>query len=326
MPGGDRLAVELGVNRKTTEAALRQLEWEGLLVRQGPRRRRRIAPTEGEASRRLRVALLLLERSDRHLEYIIELQHKLVEAGHAVIFPAKTLAELGMDVARIKRVVQQTPAEAWVLGAAAYEVLEWFCAQPVPAFALFGHREGLPIAGTGPSKAPAFTAATRQLISLGHRRIALLTRSLRRLPEPGRSERAFLEELRAHGVATGAFNLPDWEETPGGFQHLLGQLFRVTPPTALIVDEASLFIAAQQFLGGRRLRVPQEVSLICTDPDPAFAWCVPPIAHIHWDFRPVVLRILRWVTAVGRGRRDVKQTLVPAEFVAGGTIGPAPVS
>ena len=40
LPGVDRLAAELGVSRKTVEAALRQLEAEGFLLRQGPRRKR----------------------------------------------------------------------------------------------------------------------------------------------------------------------------------------------------------------------------------------------------------------------------------------------
>lgn len=325
MPGVNRLAPELGVNRKTVEAALRLLEREGLLVGRGRGRRRLIVlPDGGPIRRPLRVALLLFEPADRQLDYIVELQHELVVVGHTVIFPARSLTELNMDVQRIARLVNRTEADVWVVLAGARAVLEWFAAQPFPTFALFGQMQGISIASTGPDKAPALATAARQLIELGHRRIVLLTRRVRRLPAPGRSERAFLEELATRGVATGSYNLPDWEETREGFQQLLGRLFRFTPPTALIVDEATLFIATQQFLAGRSIRVPQECSLICTDSNPAFAWCIPSIAHIRWDARPVVLRILRWALAVGQGRRDVRQTSVRAEFVAGGTIGPAP--
>lgn len=167
------------------------------------------------------------------------------------------------------------------------------------------------------------TAATRHLISLGHRRIVLVTRRGRRQPELGRAERAFLVELQAHGVPGGDFNLPDWEETQEGFQELLSSLFRVTPPTALIVDEAQFFVATQQFLAGRGIRVPQTVSLICTDANPVFVWCQPSIAHIRWDARPLVRRIVRWAATVSRGGRDVKQSSVPADFVEGATTGPA---
>jgi DNA-binding LacI/PurR family transcriptional regulator len=61
-------------------------------------------------------------------------------------------------------------------------VLEWFAAQPEPSFAIFGRRGGLPIAATGPEKATATMAATRELIRLGHRRIVFMVRPRRRLP------------------------------------------------------------------------------------------------------------------------------------------------
>ncbi len=325
MPGVLRLEEELGVNRKTVEAALRELEHDGLLGSRGPGCRRLILRHRGrEAVRPMRVAILLGALSDRKSDYIVELQHALLEAGHAAFFPAKGLLEIGMDVKRVARLVGQTAADAWVVLAGSREVLAWFSAEASPSFALFGHRAGLPIAATGPNKVPAISAATRQLITFGHRRIALLCRRLRRLPEPGVSERAFLAELAAHGLATGAFNLPDWEENTEGFHELLGSLFRVTPPTALIVDEAPQFVATLQFLARRGIPVPGKVSLICTDPDPTFAWCKPTIAHIRWDSGPLVRRIVRWAANVSRGRTDVRQTFVPAEFVAGGTIGPVP--
>lgn len=92
---------------------------------------------------------------------------------------------------------------------------------------------------------------------------------------------------------------------------------------ALIIDEGPLFAAAQQFLAQRRLRVPQDVSLICTDNDPSFEWSKPAIPQIHWDSRPVVRRIVKWAENVSLGKRDLRQTRTPAEFIAGGTIGPA---
>ena len=323
MPGVNQLAPELGVTRKTVEAALRQLEHEGLLVGRGPGRKRLIVLPRGASTRPMRVAILLHEPDDRHLEYIVELQHALVEAGHTVVTPAKSLKELNMNAMRVSRLVKQTDADAWVVVAGSGGVLEWFSAQPRPVFALFGRREGLPIAAMGPDKSPALTAATRHLIGLGHRRIVMLCRQLRRLPKPGSSEQAFLDELKANGLPVSDFNLPDWEESKEGFQRRLRSLFRVTPPTALIIDEASFSVATQQFLAGRGLRVPQQVSLLCTDADPVFAWCMPPVSHISWDTKTVVRRIARWAATASRGGRDIKQTCVPAGFVIGGTIGPA---
>jgi len=323
MPGRNQLAKELGINFKTVEIALRQLERDGLLVSQGAGRGRRIVlSSEGATVRPLRVAILLSEPPDRHLEYVVELQYELIKAGHTPVFAPKTLTELGFEVKRVARLVRQTRADAWVVAGGSREVLEWFVANSVPAFALFGHRRDLPIAGTGPEKLPALIAATRALIDLGHHRIVLIVRRIHRLPQPGAGAKVFLSTMEAGGICTGDYNLPDWEETREGFQACLTALFRVTPPTAMIIEEAVLFTAAQQFLARRRIRVPEDVSLISTDPDPNYAWCVPSIAHMRWDSRPVARHIVRWAANVSRGREDVKQSFVAAEYVPGGTVGP----
>ena len=89
-----------------------------------------------------------------------------------------------------------------------------------------------------------------------------------------------------------------------------------------IVDEAGLFFAAMQFLQSRRLRVPEDVSVICTDGDPHFGWCRPSVTHIRWDTAPLVRRALRWANNVAHGKQDIVQTLTKAEFVEGGTMGP----
>jgi DNA-binding LacI/PurR family transcriptional regulator len=228
-----------------------------------------------------------------------------------------------MDVPRIRTMVEAADADAWVVCAGSREVLEWFCSQPTPAFAFAGRMEGLPMAGTKPDKVPAYVDVARQLVDLGHNRICLLAQSARRLPEPGRTELAFLDELESLGIQTGDYNLPNWEDGIEGFHQVLDSLFGVTAPTALILDEAHLYIAAQQFLLNRGIRVPQDVSLVCTDGDPNFAWCEPSIAHIDWDRSLIVRRIVRWANNVARGKDDLSQTPIPAEFISGGTVGPA---
>ena len=324
MPGVIRLEAELGVNRKTVDSALQLLEIEGLIVGQGAGRRRLIVrPGERRSQRSLRVALLLGEGSrDQRVDYIVELQHALIEAGHAAFFATKSAHELGNSPVRLREFVEKTAADAWVIGAATRAVLEWFSERPEPAFAMFGRREGLAMAAVGPDKPAAYAAATRRLIDVGHQRIVLLCREMRRLPEPGLSERAFLDELASGGLPVGEFNLPHWKDTEDGFHQILDALFQRTPPTALMIDEAFLFAAAQQFLSRRGLRVPEDVSLVGTDADPSFDWCRPSVAHMAWDPRPVVRRIVRWVADVGRGKKDLRQTLTKAEFVDGGTIGP----
>jgi len=322
MPGGDSLAAELGVGVNTVEAALRQLEAEGLLINQGRRRGRLIRLPEGGITRAtLRVAVLVSEIEDFNETFIASLPHDLEQAGHLPVNPSKSMHDLGLDVGGIARLVRNTPVDAWIVVAGSREILEWFSAQGIPTFALFGRRTGLPLAGTGPDNLTACLTATRWMIELGHRRIVNICRSERRFPTPGNVERALLEELEAHGIAAGLYNLPDWQETREGLHKLLESLFKTTPPTVLIIDEAPILAATQQFLAQRNIQVPEDVSLFCTFSDPTFAFLMPAMAEIRWDKKQATRAILRWANRVAKGRQDRRQTLIPADFVPGGSIG-----
>jgi len=324
MPGEDRLVAQLGVGRDTIKMALRSLEKEGLLVGQGVGRRRKIVQSEsGFEIPVLRVAIIDYEPVKHTEQWSLAMRQQLLDQGHNAFFTEKCLLELGMDFRRVARLVKRTPADVWVVCAASREVLEWFSLQKTHTFALFGDRSGLPIAGTGPDKHPAIAEATRRLVGLGHRRISYICRRDLRLPLPSMSAHAFLDELKATGITTSEFNLPDWEGNQECFGRLLDSLFKLTPPTAMILDESYVYHAGFHHLARLGLRVPEDVSLICTDPDPTFVWCNPSVAHIRWDYRLVVRRVLRWVNNVARGKKDLRQTHTKAEFVDGGTVGRA---
>ena len=323
MPGRHELANELGINHKTVEAALKHLESEGLIVSRGSGHRRHVSPQEESLKPpSMRVAILTGMSGDRMEEYMVETKHRLIEAGHSAFYTEQSLSDLGMDVRRVARMVRKTPVDAWVVLGGSRAVLEWFVANSVPVFAFFGRRNGLPVAGCGPDKPPAYADATRALVELGHRRIVLLAHADRRVPTPGASERAFLEVLAGAGIATGSYNLPDWDDTPDGLRARLDSLFHLTPPTALIVDTVPLFSAVEEFLAWRGLRVPDDVSLVATDTSSAFLWRRAQVSHMRWDSRPMVRRVVSWAANVSRGRQDVRQILVCVDFVPGGTIGP----
>ena len=55
----------------------------------------------------------------------------------------------------------------------------------------------------------------------------------------------------------------------------------------------------------------------------SFQWCTPPIAHFAWDVDKVARRVQRWAGNVSRGENDLHRTQIKAQFVEGGTIGPA---
>jgi DNA-binding LacI/PurR family transcriptional regulator len=326
LPGIARLAEKLDVSPPTVRTAVKQLENEGLLVPQGPGRNRKITNVK-DFQRGLRVGILPhdppINGSIQTDNLVHEIQHTLEASGHMVFFNKKSQVELHHNVQRMTNQIAKHNADAWIVSAGSSELLKWFANQSAPCMALFGRKGNLSIASTGPDKLPAFLSATRHLVSMGHRRIVFITPEPNRRPNPARVPRAFLNELTAHGIPTGEFNLPDWKETPEGFANLLQELFRSTPPTAMIIDEVPKVIAAMQFLLQRGIKVPEQVSLVSTDHD-RLGWCHPGIAHIKWDAAKISTHILRWIRAVEKGKDHRKTIYIPAEFIPGGSIGAAP--
>lgn len=323
MPGVNQLAVGLGCSARTVHAAVKQLEREGFLQGQGAGRRCRIVSPDVSAPRVLRVKILLYDRNDGKNDYILNLRHQISEVGHIAVIASKSLIDLGMDAGRVEGFVNGAEADAWVVLAGSRAILEGFAERSTPAFALFGRVPSVDIAGTGPQKSPALVAAVRRLAGLGHTRIVCLTHEERRKPNPGLLERVFLGELEKRGIPVGPYNLPDWEDNPAGFFRCLNSLFGTTPPTALIISTFELFVATQQFLLSRGIRVPKEVSLVCNEPHLVFEWSTPAISHIDFDSDIWVRHIVRWVDGVARGKNDRRKVFNEARFVEGGTIGPA---
>ena len=325
LPGVARFSKSLGVNAKTLVSALEILEKEGVVVNQGPRRKRLVDSSKIKPNKQgqIRLCILLYEPSDRRSVNLMEIQHALTDWGHLVSYAEKSLFELKMKLPLVKEMVAQKDFDAWIVVSGSFEILEWFSQQKTPAFALFGRRHNIPIPSIGPKLDVALTEGVNCLIEQGHQRIVKICRIERRKPTPGQLERKFLKVLTHANIPTGDYNLPDWEETAEGLQELLKSLFQVTPPTALIVDEASMLFGILQFLGEHGLQSPRDVSLLCIERDPKFDWCQTSVACLDWDIAMAIRRIVKWTENVGNGISDLRRSSTPAKFVNGGTIGPA---
>lgn len=323
LPGRYQLAEELGCSHWTVEAAIRRLTKEGLLVSQGPGRKRRIVLSKlAPKLATMRIKILLYESWDRKADYLLSLLSKLQDEGHQAEFVSKTMEELGMNVNRIARYVATIEADAWIVIAGPLEVLQWFKAQPIPSFGLFGRLAEVSIPSFAVSKVDALRDLVDRLIDLGHRRIVLIVREERRKPVLGRLEELFLERLNEKGIPTGPYNLPDWGDSPEDLRKAIDSLFHHTPPTALIIAQPQLFFAVMQHLSSLKLSAPEDVSIACTDMSSNFDWCVPDVTHINWDSRTAVQRILKWARNISRGEEDQRKSATVAQLVLGGTIGP----
>lgn len=323
LPGRDQLAKELDVSNTTMEAAMRRLSQEGMLVSQGTGKRRRIVLSEGNVvPRDYRVHFLPYESMSPGLPQVLDLLGQLRKAGFAVEAAPKSLLDLEMNVKRIARLVQQNPADAWIVASGTREVLEWFSQQSTPSYAYFGNKSDIPIAGCSVRR--DMNSLIRRLVELGHRRIVLLIREEHLKPKLSFFTSLFLEALEDAGITPSSYNLPEWGYQPEGLRRCLDSLYRLTPPTVIFTTEMSIMLTVRDFQAHRGIITPRDVSLICLDQSPFFKWCDPLVAHFTWDAKSINRRVVRWAKHVALGIQDRRQIFATTKFIEGGTIGPAP--
>ena len=324
MPGIQQIVKSLGVNSVAVSKAVQQLEREGLIISQGRRRQRLISPDAQAPNSSVRIGFLHYDAQNELRHDSLLVRQALVDAGHTAVMAPKTMSDLGMNPERIKKMVMEIDADAWAVYAGSKELLDWFTEYEKPAFAVYGRFISTNLPGIGIRKDDADGMALDRLVSLGHKRIVLIVREERRKPNYGRAEHLFLDRLQSHGIQTGAYNIPDWEETPEGLAHCLDKLLEHTPPTALVICDPVLFHAVQIHLAHRGYKTPDDISLYCDDYAESFEWTQPSIAHLQWDHRPIIRRVLQWAKNLSLGREDLKQNFTKAKFIDGDSIGPIP--
>lgn len=329
LPGVLQLSEELVVSKHLVRGALRILEEEGSIEYSGAGKRRRILMERSAPGKRrtLRVAVMLhgsLEDESAHIcRLMLGIRESIESAGHACVFARENLNQVGDNLERLARVVRQTKADAWILFQASSVVIEWFLKQPFPTFALGGRFAGLPVASSATDTWPAIRSALDLLAEHRHRRIVWVVPAFFRKPVPGPTVGKFMHRLEELGILASTYNLPDYEETAEGLEKLMDELFRITPPTALMFLYADECVAALLYLARRGLRVPQDVSILTIHSDPTFRHIRPRIARFEFPEKEHALRIQRWVQNLAKGRPDQRQVLFDAGFSPGSSIGPA---
>ena len=329
LPGIVALGEEFRVNRNTIRKALKILEMEEWLESLGQGRNRRITESEKSAARRMRVGIMRYELNDPSLlEWLEAVRHQLEAAGHLVVIAPECLSLMKMNVRRIAKAVSKCEVDAWVVVAGSRQVLEWFIAQPTPVMSMCGHSQGLPMAAVTLDIETGFPQMLERLIHLGHRRIALLSRStlpaVRKGAQPGQGIRLLMRTMEAHGLPCGPDNWPSFENDADRLYDCLNRLFAKNPPTAIFVDESFLAHVVFQYLMRHGFRVPEDVSLVCSEPSITEGWSQPLIAHLRWSFKPMATRTSKWVNKLARGMKDVADVRIRIEFIEGESMGPAP--
>lgn len=329
LPGVLQFADQLMVSKDIVREALKQLEQEGWIQDCGNGRRRQIVEERvGKPARKtLRIGMMLyeplVEADGLGIRILLGIRHAIETLGHVCIFSNRSLTQLNENLSRISKVVKAAEADAWMVFGASREVMEWFIAQPFPVYAYGGRFQNLPMACSAVLLAPAIESAVNTLVDLGHRRIVMLVPTVYRKPTPIPSVERYLALLGERGITVSDYHLPHFEDTVEGFRKYLEGLFSISPPTAILLYEASYYVALVSFLARRGMQVPRDVSVICMTDEQVFRLHEPTIAHFRMPEKEHVVDMTRWVEEVAKGRPNKRQRIFHAVYVPGDTVGPA---
>ncbi len=322
LPGERALAAELRVGRSTVRRALQLLTAQGRLAAATQGRRRKLEAAAGSKPRStpgLRIAIVTGLPTSSYMpstqRFLLELRHALEGAGHQIVWGLPDLATQCRRKNGLAILTREHTANLWLVLSGTWEQLEFFAGRPEPALAIGGRHIGLDIASVGFDVSLGLRSAVQHLTRLGHRRIVFLCESfIRHAPVPGRMLQAFHDELRAAQIQPSGFNVPDWDDSPADLQRALGELFRVTPPTALIANSTNAAIGIQGFCNARRLRIPHDVSLVLGGGKGDDAWFHPRANMVSNCGTQLIPPILRWLETCAQGSPTRKQVLLPTKY------------
>ena len=144
--------------------------------------------------------------------------------------------------------------------------------------------------------------ATRHLIELGHRRIAVISG-----PDDMMCSHARIDGFRSAMTAAGLPIDPDWIRfgdfhTSGGRLHGQELLDRDDRPTAIFAGSDLQALGVLEAMRQLGLRAPDDVSIVGYDDIPLATWVSPRLTTVHQPLRRMAEEATRLVIRMREGR------------------------
>ncbi|WP_061296683.1 LacI family DNA-binding transcriptional regulator [Herbidospora cretacea] len=164
--------------------------------------------------------------------------------------------------------------------------------------------------------------ATRHLLELGHRRIAMITG-----PEFALSSRARLDGYRAaldgagvrvdpDLICKGAFQIDD------GIVHTRRLMALPHPPTAIFAANDGQAMGVYQAAHELGLRIPVDLSVVGFDDMPPWRWAIPPLTTVRQPLMEMGATAATMVVSMAEGEPFQRRVELGTELVIRGSTGP----
>jgi len=194
----------------------------------------------------------------------------------------------------------------------------------IPAVALDPIGDLYPMPSVGASNWSGAVAATRHLIELGHRRVAVITGPVKDLSSRARLD-GFRAALDTEGVPfderllrNGVFTFEQGRDLG------LDLLRRPDPPTAVVCGDDLQALGVYEAARLTGLRIPDDLSVVGFDDIEQCSWCGPPMTTVRQPFAEMGATAARLVLALASGQQPAQTRfeLATTLVVRGSTAAP----
>lgn len=333
LPGIRVLCEEIQVSSQTMMLALRLLEQEGYLLPPDPGKPRAInqkmvSPVKPAGKKGLQPTILILTQYSKgdltqtDAQICNLLKKSITAQGYTYRHVAFPLITRAMGAKRVSDVIEQNPADVYVVMSAHPQCSRALKRLGVPAVYI----GGVEVKGATPricySLLQMCHVTLEHLVSRGHRKISLLLpENLNSASKKASSAEKPLEPIfKSNNLPFTAYNCPRWGKTKAEFNAALEQLFKVTPPTALILGDVSQATRVVCFLMRHGLKFPDDVSLIVLDESRELNEYEPPISYIKGNIPAFAKSILNSVRKKLLSQPDDDLIVTPTKLEVTGSL------
>lgn len=325
LPSERKLAEQMDVSRLTIRAALKKLESDRVVELTG--KRRRVLPSNGKrpaATAECREIVIvsaepLEEVYHSHVLIFEMLREKLGRHGFGLSIDVSPRFGMTRKGRVLEEKVAQHPDACWLLIRIPPAGQRWFAEHQLNAMVLGTPEAGVDLVSMDLDHDATCFHAASVLAAHGKKRIALVRRAANLIGDE-RSEAGMRRACEKSKVAPLVYRLAGDSTSVIDWLEAMQRQKRM--PDGIIACDPAIFLSVFSFCYRQKLRIPEEVAVICRNDDQLLDAIRPSVARYRVNDSVILNRLWRILLPILRGQVYAKvPTLLMPDFVTGVSSG-----
>ena len=185
------------------------------------------------------------------------------------------------------------------------EFLDQMLAEGMPCVVLNHYLEELPVSCIAIDNTLGAKQALDYLVGLGHKDIAIITGDLGTQVGLDRLD-GFVRAMRSHNLTIQQSHIQRADYSPASARQAAEKLLALDDrPTAIFVASDEMAVAAIEVAQRKRVRVPEDLSIIGFDDNPLAAASAVPLTTVHQPLREMGSQGVRVLVETMQGKRRI---------------------